>query len=304
LTAQVSALPEKLRAWYADSKNAPVKADELFLLFNAWTRQVGARLNAISPEAYRAFVAGMSVADTFWALQIPGRQTERERAKTAWRRMLSKSRLDEERRRIRTLEGYLPRYVAPVIAKHFEKWSIGTTLADQSGRLVLTPQASGPLTMDEERTLQAALHDQVKRWKRMLFGSWAAVSFLRPRERRKINWLRRGIFALGIMLPIEIFTVLVLWLIAYVLLFIFLPALLGLLTRGGAGVSDWLTLANFAWTVALVIPIPWLLRIVYQSTRGAQQWIDDRLKVHYIAQRTYVAWDKQVKYKSGQSETI
>jgi hypothetical protein len=241
----------------------------------------------------------MSVADTFWALQIPGRQSERERTKPAWRRLLSEHRLSEERRRLRSLETYLPRFVVPVLCKHLERWSIGTTLGYAAGHLVLTAQADGPISVEDERALQDTLHDQIKRWKRMLFGSWAAVTFLRPPERRKIDWLRRGIFALGIMLPVELVTVLVLWLIASLVLFAYLPRLLGLLTQGGAGVSDWLTLANFAWTIALVVPIPLLLRVVYQSTRSAQQRIDDWLKVYYIAQRTYVPWNKQRKHGTG-----
>ncbi|HZQ05272.1 MAG TPA: hypothetical protein VFD70_01745, partial [Anaerolineae bacterium] len=113
LTQQVESLLVRIRAWFQNPRNPAVKAGELRDLLELWTRQVAARLNALSPEAYRAFIAGMSIADTYWSLQIPVRQSEQERAKATWRRMLSRKRLEVEQRRLRTLIPYLPQFVVP-----------------------------------------------------------------------------------------------------------------------------------------------------------------------------------------------
>ncbi|HZQ09723.1 MAG TPA: hypothetical protein VFD70_24305 [Anaerolineae bacterium] len=294
LTEQVHARLERIRAWFQNPRNPAVKANELRDVFEPWTRQVAARLNALSPEAYRAFIAGMSIADTYWSLQIPVRQSEQERAKATWRRMLSRKRLEVEQRRLRTLIPYLPPYVVPVICKHLDQWCIGESLDYEGGQLrARNARATAPISIQDEDAIQDALRDQVRQWARMLFGAWEATSYLRARDRRLINWLRR-IFTFCIMLPLGLVLGLVVWFLSFFLFAFFIPLLIQLLMQSRAGISDWLGLGSFTLTLLLLIPGPFLIRVAFQGTRSAQQWIDSQLTVEFIAQRTYVPWDRHL----------
>lgn len=304
LTAEVEALFAKLRAWYENAQNPPVKTEDLLGIFNPWSRQVGAQLNALGTEMYRAFVTGMSMADTYWALHVATRLSEEKRAdiereKLDLRHMLSKKRLDAEQRRLKTLQSYLPRYVVLVMCKHLEKWSIGETLAEQDGNVVvMDTRTSTRLTARNEDAIQKALRDQQRKWKRMLFGSWQATSFLRPQEQRKIAWIREGI-SMAAMSSLTAILIAALGTVFYVLVTVLIPVIAQM--SSGAKTSDLIAFGALTLSVLLAIlklPSDYFL-FPLRVRQNLKQWLDDWLTIRYVSQRTLVQWDEHLKNRSS-----
>ncbi len=278
---------------------------ELRELLNSRSVLVWARLNAESAEAARAFTAGMSLADTYWYLRLPRQRPKGikpgQLRQEDWRRLLSKYRLDIERSRLHSLADYLPRYVIAVLSKQLQAWSVGTQLVYRDGKLQRDDKLkdSPELKPDDEAKLYQALARQVQNWEAMLFGLRGASTFLWASDRFWIPlWRRAGLFV--VLLATAILLVIFTGAIGYVLTIGPLPLLLQFLTQKNAGISDYLAVVGLLWTALIAVPVPLVLRAVYQGTRELQQRLDDWLMVRYITKRTYVPWDNYLR--KGKSE--
>ncbi len=73
------------------------------------------------------------------------------------------------------------------------------------------------------------------------------------------------------------------------------PALLLSLTDTNRRVSEWLAVISFLWTTFITVPVPIFLCAVYQSTRDAQQRLNDGLTTRYITKRTFVPWNHDLE---------
>ncbi|MBI4789133.1 MAG: hypothetical protein HY782_19045 [Chloroflexi bacterium] len=295
LTKEIYALPQKIDDWLEHRATSFYPQRELRDLLNDWTMQVWARLDGESAAGARAFTAGMSLADTYWYMRLPRQRPKGWKANQSseedWRRLLSKYRLDIEQSRLRTLQSDLPRYVVPVIRQHLQAWSIGTELVYQNGRLTRDKKntKSPMLEPDDETALQEALARQVQNWEAMLFGLREATTFLWTRDRRLIPVLRFAAL-FGVVLVTALFLLVVPAIVAYLLALGPLPLLLRLLTENQAKITEWLAVVSLLWTILVAVPVPIVLRAAYQFTRSAQQWLDDKLTVWFIARRTLVMW--------------
>ena len=297
LAQEIFALPENARAWLAGTRKFYTPR-ELRDLLNAWTMQVWAQLDALSPASAQAFTAGMSLADTYWYLRLPARRPARAPSGESWQRLLSKFRLEVERTRLASLEKHLPAYVAPVIRKQLRAWSIGTALVYRDGRLTRDSKIknAATLTAEDETRLQNALAKQANEWSNLLFGWRAATTYLRDADRWWITIGRRaGLF--GVLLVTTLALVLFSMWIAIFLSVAVLPGLFAFLTQKQPGLGDWLGIVNFLWTLLIAAPVPLILRAIFQATRTLQQWLDDQLMIYFIDRRTAVGWNRYLKEK-------
>jgi hypothetical protein len=306
-TLEVNALPEKARAWLDGKSQEFYSQGALRELFEDWTLQVWARLDAASADSARAFTAGMSLADTYWYLRLPARRKavegSRRLSEEDWRRLLSKYRLDVARSRLHTLQEHFPRYVIPVIRNHLDMWSIGTEVAEHDGRLVRIPggKVTRSIRPEDEAAIQRALERQVQNWEAMLFGLREAQTFLLARDRRLIGWGRRvGLFFAQ--LGTALFLLIAAAVPAYFLSITLLPAFLQFFTGRNPGVSDVLALLSLFWTVLIALPVPLVLRAAYIFTRNAQAWLDDYFTIYFITRRTYIPWDKYLKTQNPKEQ--
>lgn len=293
LTTAVLELPTKLSAWLRGEQNEFYTPYQLRELLNQWSLQVWARLEGESLDAAQAFTAGMSLADTYWYLRLPGRRPRKVLSEEDWRRLLSKYRLDAERARLQGLEDCLPPYVVAVLRQHLKQWSIGTEVGYREGKLVRVPGSDlhENIKAPDESALQRALERQVRNWESLLFGLRDATSYLHTTDKRWIAVLRWGGLFAGLLLT-ALFLLTVALVSAYLLAAGPLPGLLRFLTENQAGVSEYLAVVSLLWTVLVAVPVPIALRGAYQATRGWQQWLDDTLTTRFITRRTYVPWDK------------
>jgi hypothetical protein len=207
LTAQVYSLPAKLAAWQLDSTQPFYTAQDLYALLEPWSAQVGAALNALSAARLRAFVAGMSLADTYWSWQLRGRQTDKEIQQSIWRSLLSSSRLEEICHRLQTIKSQLPPYVAEVISRNLRGWTIGNYLVYTGNTLAKSKNRASrfQLQPDHEVALQKALKEQIRYWRRMLFGSWEPETFLSPSKRRQIRHASIAVFIVLVLLAVSVY---------------------------------------------------------------------------------------------------
>lgn len=298
-TSQVYDLPQKLWSWQIDPNQPFYAAQEVRALLEPWSAQVAAALNAVSAAHMRAFVAGMSLADTFWSWQLRGRQTEREVKQSMWRALLGKSRLEEICHRLKTIELQLPPYVAAVISKNLRSWAIGDDLVYVGGRLSWRENGSSrsPLQPEHEVALQKALKEQIRYWRRMLFGAWEPVTFLSLARRRHIH--RISIAVLGGMLVLVVLIYgLAGLLIASVVSVHILPFIGALFSPPKAQIGDWLNFATLLWTIFIALPLPFLLRQTYRFIRDRQQWVNDSLTIHFVAKSTHVPWNKYLRART------
>ncbi len=294
VTQMVRELPAKLTLWMEGGGEQFLSSHALRDLLNAWSLQVWARLNAESASAARAFSAGISLADTYWYQRPPSRRPkDQELSAENWRRLLSRFRLATIRRRLDTIRQDLPPYVAAVVSRHLDAWSIGEKLgySDDELALVHRPKQSAPLKPEDETRIQQALERQVQNWSVMLFGLREATTFLTGRDRMRIALVRR----LGLFLVLLVTALLLAAVAAYLGLFLsetLFPFLLQALRVKESGVGDWLAVASVLWTVLIAVPVPFILRSVFQGTRTLQSWLHDTLTVRAIARRTFVRWDR------------
>ena len=296
LTKEIYALPQKIDDWLEHRAMTFYSQRELRDLLNDWTLQIWARLDGESADSARALTAGMSLADTYWYMRLPRQRPKGSNTKQSseedWRRLLSKYRLDIEQSRLQSLNANLPRYVVPVIRQHLKAWSVGTELVYQDGKLVRNEKnvKSPSIKPEDEAALQEALARQVQNWEAMLFGWREATTFLWTRDRRLIPILRfGGLF--GVMLGTAFFLLLISAIVGYFIAFGPLPLLFRLLTENQAKITEWLAVVSLLWTILVAVPVPIVLRATYQFTRSAQQWLDDKLTIRFIAKRTLVMWD-------------
>ena len=299
-TEMINALPGQARDWVEGKTAKFYSQGELRELLNEWSLQVWARLEGISAESARAFNSGMSLADTYWYMRLPTRRPVGSKSgklsEENWTRLLSKYRLEVERSRLRGLQNYLPRYVADVIYRHLEEWSIGTELKYQDNKLVRVKgsKKADDLRLEDETRLQRNLERQAQNWEAMLFGLREATTFLHARDR----WLIRigrwvGLFVAQLLTALLLFANAAV--VGYLLSISLLPVLLRFLNERQAGIGDLVTVVSLLWTVLIAVPVPIILRAAYQFTRGAQRWLDDQLTIYFIARRTYVVWDRYLK---------
>ncbi len=297
LTQKIYELPPEIYAWLAGASEKFYPARELRELLNAWSLQVWARLDAASADSARAFTAGLSLADTYWYQRPPFRRPkitpDNQLSEENWRRLLSPFRLTVARRRLSTLADYLPPYVVAVISHHLQWWSIGCALGYENDRLAYIPDCkqTAPLKPEDEQKLQDALARQMQNWETMLFGLREATSYLHPRDIFLIDASRRlGLFITLLIVALGLVGITVE--VGYLFATTWLPVALQVLNQRQAGVSDWLGIVSFLWTILIAAPVPFVLRSLFQATRSIQLWLDDTLKVYFIAQRTYVPWDR------------
>jgi hypothetical protein len=294
ITRLVRELPGKLAAWMEGGEEPFYSPHELRELLNAWSLQVWARLNAESAAAARAFSAGMSLADTYWYQRPPARRPkDRELSAENWRRLLSRYRLTTICRRLATIESDLPPYVVAVVSRHLARWSIGEELGYSAGRVarIANSKQSAPLKPEDEARLQQALERQAQNWSTMLFGLREATAFLTARDRFRIGLVRR----FGLFVVLLLTALLLVAISAYLGLFLsatLFPFLLQALRLKESGVGDWLAVASLLWTVLIAVPVPFVLRSIFQGTRTIQIWLNDTLTIRAIAGRTFVPWDK------------
>lgn len=297
LTKEINALPDKVSGWLEGKSAEFYSQGALRNLLNDWSLQVWARLDSESADCARAFTSGMSLADTYWYLRLPKQRSKGlkpvQYKQEDWRRLLSKYRLDVERSRLQGLADNLPRYVAAVIRKELEEWSIGTQLIYQGDQLVRNKHVkkSAELKPEDEEKLYQALERQTQYWEAMLFGLREATTFLWASDPWRIR-IGRWVGLFVAQLVTALILVLISGVIAYFLAWIPLPLLLRFLNEKQAGVSDWLAVVTLLWTVLIAVPVPIVLRAAYQFTRGAQQWLDEMLTIWFIARRTLVPWNR------------
>ncbi len=301
LTKEIYALPLKTRDWLSGASPHFYEPRALRDLLNAWSLQVWARLDAVSAASARAFTAGMSIADTFWYLRPPQPRSQGKAARASqedWRRLLSESRLEAERSRLQNLRAGLPRYTVPVVQRHLKKWSIGGKLFYQGEQLVIGKRSPEPVALKpkDEVKLQRALARQMQNWDAMLFGWRDATTFLGKWDMR---WIRIGRWAglFGTILAVSVFLLILLAAVGYFLTVYALPIVLQFLDAKQAKVSEWVTVVNLLWTALIAVPVPFVLRQVFQATRGIHQWLDDQLTIFFIARQTYVSWDRYLREK-------
>ncbi len=298
LTKEMILLPEKIIAWLASKSAQFYTQRELRDLLNAWSLQVWGRFSSVSGESARAFTAGMSLADTYWYLRKPSQRPKGLKLSLvpdeAWNRLLLKNRLDAQRSRLQSLKDNLPSYVVPVIRDQLQKWSIGGELVYQDDRLTRGKGKRIELKFHDEARLQDALETQMEKWEAMLFGTREATTYLRQWDWRFIHAGRLAGLFVAVWLTALVLLALTAF-IGYVFATRLVPVVLPLLTQQGTKLSDWLSIANVLWSVLIAVPIPIVLRAAYQFTRGAQQWLDDTLKIFFIERRTYVPWNRYLE---------
>ncbi len=295
-TKSILELPDKLSKWLHGEEKQFYSSHELRELLNQWSLQVWARLEAESLDSAQAFTAGMSLADTYWYLRLPGRRPRKVLSEESWRRLLSKYRLDAERARLKSLEDCLPPYIAAVLRRHLKSWSIGTTVGYRDGQLVRLPgtDQEKPIKAQDESALQRALERQVRNWESLLFGLRDAKSYLHAGDIRLIVLLRWiGLF-FGLLVT-AVFLLTLALVSAYGLAMGPLPGLVRFLIANQARVSEYLAVVSVLWTVLIAVPVPIVLRAAYQATRSFQQWLDDTLTTRFITYRTYIPWDTYLK---------
>jgi hypothetical protein len=296
LTKEINALPEKTRAWLEGKTTDFYSQGALRELLNDWSLQVWGRLDGESADCARAFTSGMSLADTFWYLRQPKQRPKglkpAQSKQEDWRRLLSKFRLDVERSRLQGLADNLPRYVAAVIQKELEAWSIGTQLVYQGDTLVRDKQVkkSPDLKPADEEKLYQALERQTQNWEAMLFGLRESTTFLWASDQWKITWWRRSLLFL-VLLATALSLVAASVALGYFFAFSLGPLLSPFLAQQGIQVSDWVAILGLLWTVLVALPTPLVLRAVYQGTRDVQQRLDDWLTVSCITRRTLIPWN-------------
>ena len=296
LTKEINALPGKIRAWLEGKTTSFYSQGELRELLNDWSLQVWARLDGESADCARAFTSGMSLADTFWYLRQPKQRPKglkpAQSKQEDWRRLLSKFRLDVERSRLQGLADHLPRYVATVIRKELEEWSVGTQLVYRGNTLVRDENVkkSPDLKPEDEEKLYQALERQTQNWEAMLFGLREATTFLWAGDRWLIMFWRR-VLLFFVLLATAVLLVVASIAISYFFAFNLNPLLRPILTQQEIKVSDWVAIIGLLWTILVALPMPLVLRAVYQGTRDIQQRLDEWLTVSYITRRTYVPWD-------------
>ncbi len=302
LTQQVLALPHQVREWLDGKSKEFYSPSELRKLLNDWSLEVWARLSGVSPDSAQAFTAGMSLADTYWYMRPPGRRPHSESERLSqedWRRLLSKYRLYVEQSRLLRLQGKLPPYVVAVIRWHLQQWGIGTEVTYRDGQLVRVPDSNHrePIKPEDETKIQQALARQILFWNAMLFGFREAATYLEARDRVTIRMAR----AVGFVLALVSSSALLIAALAgvgYVLIVAVLPLVQPILSPFLAQpiqVSDLISFANLAWTLLVALRLPLLVSVAYNAARRAQKWIDDRLTIRFIAERTYVPWDRYFK---------
>lgn len=304
LTKEIYALPQRVEDWLTGKLPQFVSPKELREELNSWSLGVWARLDAEAPANARAFTAGMSIADTYWYWRPPHQRPHKARAQTSqedWHKLLSRSRLDVERSRLQSLKANLPRYAVAVMQKHLRQWSIGKRVIYQNEQLVLAEVDHPPseLTPQDEVKLQRALGHQMEKWDAMLFGLREATTYLHTSDRRWITGLRIGGLTLMLFATALVLGILALVVSLYLSVNV-LPVVVQFLNDRQAKVSEWLTLFNLLWTLLIAAPVPFVLRQFFQGTRGFHQWLDEQLTIWFIAQRTYVPWNRfLMKAKKG-----
>ncbi|MBI5304829.1 MAG: hypothetical protein HY868_22025 [Chloroflexi bacterium] len=281
LTKTINALPQKTRNWLDRKEAAYYTQRELRDLLDEWSKQVWARLDSVSSASAQAFNAGLSLADTYWYMRLPKQRPKKTVAEESWQRLLSKYRLDVERTRLNALEKNLPRYVAPVIRWHLKWWSVGTALVYRENILMRDNKnkKSADLTERDEVNLQKALERQAQHWDVLLFGLRDPRTYLTSADHWYIAIIRR----------VGLFITLFFTAIAAIAVTGFIGMYLG---GTKLNLVEWLSVINVLWTALLAIPIPLIVRQVFNATRAVQQWLDDTFTVWFIARRTHVAWDR------------
>jgi hypothetical protein len=318
---QVRRLPGEIERWLKGAQVRDMTPAALRRLLNTWSLEVWSRLEARDDALGRAFVAGMSLADTYWYLRRPSRTAglDRRLAQEDWRRLLSIYRLDAERGRLQSLAGALPDGVLGVIRRHLRSWSIGTELYYDEGRLqrLAWPfrrshplgflhrwrkvSRSSELRPVDERAIQDALERQAEIWHSLLFGQRKPESYLYARERQWIVWLARGL-AFSLLLGLIGGVVIVVASIAAVWLGgVAVPSLFRAVqdTMAQASTTGWndllklisSLLAAVGAFVAVIRPLPGWLWVLYKRIR---HW----LIVYLVARRTCVPWDRELR-KAG-----
>ncbi len=315
-------LPDEIERWLRGAQVRDMTPAALRRLLNEWSLEVWSMLEARDDKLARAFVAGMSLADTYWYLRRPARAAavDRRLAQEDWRRLLSLYRLDAERGRLQGLADELPDGVADVIRSHLRHWSIGTELYyDKEGRLrrLAWPyRRSHPLGLlhrwrpitrspelapADERAIQDALERQALTWHALLFGLRKPESYLYARERQMVMWAARGLaffLLLGLIggAAIVLVSVAAVWLGG-----VAVPSLFNAMqdTVAQATTTGWndllklisSLLAAIGAFVAIIRPLPGWLWTLYKGIRH-------RLVVYLVAVRTRVDWDRELR-KAG-----
>jgi hypothetical protein len=316
---QVRRLPDEIERWLQGAQVRDMTPAGLRRRLNEWSLEVWSRLEARDDGLARAFVAGMSLADTYWYLRRPARAAgvDRRLAEEDWRRLLSIYRLDAERGRLQGLADDLPEDVAGVIRSHLRQWSIGTELYyDDEGRLrrLAWPfrrshplgilhrwrkvKRSPELPPADERAIQTALERQAQTWHSLLFGLRKPESYLYARERQVVMWLARGLaffLLLGLLggLAIVLVSLAAVWVggVAVPSLFKAMQDTVAQATT--TGWNDLLKLissllAAIGAFVAIIRPLPGWLWTLYKQIRHL-------LIVNLVARRTLVDWDRELR---------
>jgi hypothetical protein len=183
---------------------AEARIAELFTTLNTWSRTCWVHLGAASPLLSEAATLGGSLADTYWAMQLPPdakspvQEDTRVKAQT-WRGLLAPNRLHALIEDVYAVEAQLPADVGSVLRHTLWEWGIADDLTrDDAGHLqIADPSAWRRLTKrhrrevkelqpEEERALYAHLEDQQRQWRRLVFAGDVA---LEPTDRRHLRLL-------------------------------------------------------------------------------------------------------------------
>ena len=288
LTKSVNALAQKTRNWVEGKEAAYYSQRDLRDLLDEWSKQVWARLNSVSTASAQALTAGLSLADTYWYMRLPKQRPRKNVAEESWQRLLSKYRLEVERTRLKAIEHNLPRYVAPILRWHLKWWSVGTELVYVQGQLTRDSKSnkSPDLTEHDEGQLQQALERQAQNWDVLLFGLRDPQTFLRAWDLRAIALARRvGLFVV---------------LLATMLVAIAVTGFAAMAIPGPKlNLVEWLSVINVLWTAVLAIPVPLIVRQLFNATRGVQHWLDETLTVWLIARRSYIPWNRFMRERKA-----
>jgi hypothetical protein len=196
-----------------DGNKSPLSDERIVDVFNIldeWSRRCWIHLGANSPVPAEAATFGGSLADTYWAMQLPpdeAKENTRVKAET-WRYLLGPNRLFALIEDVRAIEDYLPGDCGTIFRHTLWEWGIADDLArDTAGNLrIADPRAwrrlkkrhrrkVKELSPEEEREIYSNLENQQRQWKRMVFTGEIP---LEPKDRRLVARLTGGVYVLSV----------------------------------------------------------------------------------------------------------
>jgi hypothetical protein len=185
---------------------------EAFKILDEWSRECWVHLGAESPIMAEAATFGGSLADTYWAMQLPPdeeKEDKRVKAET-WRYLIAPNRLHPLIEDVRAIEDYLPGDCGTIFRHTLWEWGIADDLArGTEGDLQIADNKAWrhlkkrhrkelkALNPEEERGIHRNLEAQQRQWKRLVFTGEIP---LEPKDRRWIAWATGTVYVVGVVL--------------------------------------------------------------------------------------------------------